>query len=290
MTRSREVGDLKEITGAQIIETVKELCLKANFELRSDVLEALKRAEQEEVSGLGKKVLSQILENAAIAKREKLSICQDTGYATVLLKIGQDVWIKTPSLKEAVNEGVRQAYQEGFLRKSIVKDPLLNRQNTGDNTPVSLFTEIVPGEDVTITVMPKGGGSENASALKILFPTDGVEGVKRFVLETVQARGADSCPPLVVGLGIGGSFDSVAWLAKKALLEPLNKNNADEAYAALERELLQEINQLGIGPGGSGGRITALAVKIKTASTHIGCLPVAVNLSCHALRSATRTL
>lgn len=281
---------MKEISEQQIIETVRELCLKANFELRPDVLSALEQAVQKERSPLGQKVLSQLLANAEIAARERLPICQDSGYVTVFLQIGQEVKLKTRGLFNAVDEGVRQAYQEGFLRKSIVSEPLFDRQNTGDNTPVKLYTEVIPGNAFKVVVMPKGGGSDNASSLKMLTPAEGEEGLKRLVLETVRFRGADACPPLVIGVGVGGSFDSVACLAKKALLETLGRRNESPTYAALEQDILDELNRLGIGPAGLGGDVTALGVHIRPAPTHIGCLPVAVNLSCHALRSADQTL
>lgn len=280
----------REITELQIIETVRELCLKANFELRPDVIEALQIAEREEESARGKKVLEQILENAATAQRERLPLCQDTGFVTVFLSIGQDVVFQTADLEEAVNEGVRRAHQEGYLRKSVVAEPLFDRVNTGDNTPVKVYAEIVSGDGLAVTVMPKGGGSDNASVLKMLTPAEGVVGVKQLVLETVRARGADACPPLIIGIGVGGTFDSVGILSKQALLELVGRKNEDPDYYVLEQEILSEVNQLGIGPGGLGGKMTALAVQIKAFPTHIGCLPVAVDLSCHALRSASAIL
>jgi len=275
---------MREIHTDQITETVARLCQEANFYLPEDVLEALKAAHQVEESPVGKEVLSQILKNIEIAAREEMPICQDCGIVTAYLEIGQDVHIVGGDLQEAVNVGVSLGYQEGYLRKSIVGDPCFERRNTGDNTPVVIYTKLVAGARLRIEIVPKGAGAENMSVLKMLRLTDGVEGIKNLVLETVKRAGANACPPMIVGIGIGGGFDSVGLLAKEALLRPLGQKNLDEDFARLEEELLEEINRFGIGPAGLGGRVTALAVKIKTFPTHMACLPVAVDLSCFALR------
>ncbi len=232
---------------------------------------------------MGREVLDQLVQNAEIARRERMPICQDTGATVVLVEIGQDVHIVGGDLTEAINEGVRRGYEDGYLRKSIVAHPL-ERKNTGDNTPAMIRYEIVPGESVRIVVAPKGGGSENMSAFKMLTPAEGEAGVKEFVVETVRRAGPNPCPPVVVGVGVGGTFDVCCWLAKKALLRPLGQPNADPTFARLERELLEQINNLGIGPSGLGGRTTALAVHIEWFPCHITSLPVAVNLNCHAAR------
>jgi len=275
---------LREITASEISRVVKDLSLKANTVLRPDVLDAIKENLKLETSPTGVEVMEQIIKNAGLAASEQLPTCQDTGYATVFIELGQDVYVKG-DLTAAVNEGVREAYSEGFLRKSLVKKPIFDRMNTGDNTPAFINIDIVPGDKVKIIVMPKGGGTENASQLKMLPVSGGADAVKQFVLEAAEGA-AKTCPPVIVGVGIGGSFDKVGLLAKKALLRPLPDRNPDREVANLEEELLSEINKLGIGPAGLGGRVTALGVKIEMMPTHIACLPAAVAFSCHAARQA----
>ena len=279
---------MRNIDAKLIEDTVARLCIEANLRLPDDVVSAIECAEIEEPWDGAKRILSLLGDNVRIAEEKTLPMCQDTGMACVFLELGQNVHIDG-DLEEAVNNGVRRGYGEGYLRKSVVCDPL-RRINTGDNTPALLSVKLVPGESLRITVMPKGFGSENMSALKMLKPADGVEGVKRFVLETVEKAGATPCPPIIVGVGIGGSFDMAAYLAKHALLRPLDKPNRDEYYAALEKELLDKINALGIGPQGFGGKTTALAVLIESMPTHVAGLPVAVNISCHATRRKSASL
>ncbi len=279
---------MRNIDAKLIEDTVARLCIEANLRLPDDVVSAIECAEIEEPWDGAKRILSLLGDNVRIAEEKTLPMCQDTGMACVFLELGQNVHIDG-DLEEAVNNGVRRGYGEGYLRKSVVCDPL-RRINTGDNTPALLSVKLVPGESLRITVMPKGFGSENMSALKMLKPADGVEGVKRFVLETVEKAGANPCPPIIVGVGIGGSFDKAAYLAKHALLRPLDKPNRDEYYAALEKELLDKINALGIGPQGFGGKTTALAVLIESMPTHVAGLPVAVNISCHATRRKSASL
>ena len=280
---------MKTINVNEIIKTVKELSIEANYYLPNDVKEAIEKAEKNEKWPIANNILNKILENSQIASAEKMPICQDTGMACVFIDIGQDVHITGGSLEEAINEGVRQGYAEGFLRKSVVKDPL-HRVNTNDNTPALIYYNMVPGDKVKITVAPKGFGSENMSRIAMLKPSDGLEGVKNFVLETVRMAGPNPCPPIVIGVGIGGSFDKAAYLAKKALIRPVNENNTDEFYGNLEKELLEEVNKIGIGPQGFGGKTTALALNIETYPTHIAGLPVAVNINCHATRHKERVL
>lgn len=280
---------MKTINVNEIIKTVKELSIEANYYLPNDVKEAIEEAEKNEKWPIANNILNKILENSQIAAAEKMPICQDTGMACVFVDIGQDVHITGGSLEEAINEGVRQGYAEGFLRKSVVKDPI-HRVNTNDNTPALIYYNMVPGDKVKITVAPKGFGSENMSRIAMLKPSDGLEGVKNFVLETVRMAGPNPCPPIVIGVGIGGSFDKAAYLAKKALIRPVNENNTDEFYSNLEKELLEEINKIGIGPQGFGGKTTALALNIETYPTHIAGLPVAVNINCHATRHKERVL
>ncbi len=280
---------MKTINVNEIIKTVKELSIEANYYLPNDVKEAIEKAEKNEKWPIANNILNKILENSQIASAEKMPICQDTGMACVFIDIGQDVHITGGSLEEAINEGVRQGYAEGFLRKSVVKDPL-HRVNTNDNTPALIYYNMVPGDRVKITVAPKGFGSENMSRIAMLKPSDGLEGVKNFVLETVRMAGPNPCPPIVIGIGIGGSFDKAAYLAKKALIRPVNENNTDEFYGNLEKELLEEVNKIGIGPQGFGGKTTALALNIETYPTHIAGLPVAVNINCHATRHKERVL
>ena len=280
---------MKTINVNEIIKTVKELSIEANYYLPNDVKEAIEEAEKNEKWPIANNILNKILENSQIAAAEKMPICQDTGMACVFVDIGQDVHITGGSLEEAINEGVRQGYAEGFLRKSVVKDPL-HRVNTNDNTPALIYYNMVPGDKVKITVAPKGFGSENMSRIAMLKPSDGLEGVKNFVLETVRMAGPNPCPPIVIGIGIGGSFDKAAYLAKKALIRPVNENNTDEFYGNLEKELLEEVNKIGIGLQGFGGKTTALALNIETYPTHIAGLPVAVNINCHATRHKERVL
>lgn len=274
---------MKIIHSDQIIQTVKELCISACMQLPEDVTQAMWQAAETEPFAPAQSILQQLRENAQTAEQRQIPICQDTGMAWVMVELGQDVQLKGMLLQQAVDEGVRQGYTEGYLRKSVVKDPL-NRVNTLDNTPALLHVELVEGDTMTITVAPKGFGSENMSRLAMLTPSAGAEGVKDFVVDAVRQAGGNPCPPIVVGVGIGGSFDRVALLAKKALMQPLDRPNPDPYYAAMEDELLQRINELGIGPQGFGGRTTALGVKILTYPTHIAGLPVAVNINCHVTR------
>lgn len=279
---------MRNIDAKVIEDTVARLCIEANLRLPPDVINAIERAEKAEPWGGAKRILSLLGDNVRIASEKTLPVCQDTGMACVFVELGQDVHIEG-DFEQAVNNGVRRGYGEGYLRKSVVCDPLC-RVNTGDNTPALVTVKLTRGDKMRITVMPKGFGSENMSALKMLKPADGVDGVKNFVLETVEKAGANPCPPIIVGVGIGGSFDKAAYLAKHALLRPVNEPNPDEYYAALERELLDKINALGIGPQGFGGKTTALAVLIEAMPTHVAGLPVAVNISCHATRRASASL
>ena len=279
---------MRELDAAQIVQTVKRLCIEANCQLPGDIKNCIETAHAEEPWGQAKEILERIIENYQIAGKENQPICQDTGAACVFLKIGQDLHING-NLEEAVNEGVRQGYTEGYLRKSIVRDPL-DRVNTGDNTPAMIYYDIVPGDKLEITVAPKGFGSENMSQIKMLRPSDGLQGVKDFVLKAVQDAGPNPCPPIVVGVGVGGTFDKAAFMAKKALTRDLNEHNPDPFWADLEKELLEKINELGIGPQGLGGKTTALAVNIEKFPTHIAALPVAVNINCHVTRHKTEVL
>ena len=280
---------MREIKAETISQTVSRLCMEANFNLREDILSSLKSAREEEDSPRAREIIQALLENAAIAKRERLPLCQDTGMVTAFLEIGQEVIITGGDLREAVNEGVRRGYREGYLRRSVVNDPLL-RKNTGDNTPAVIHTELVSGSKVKVTVLPKGFGSENVSAVTPLLPSQGKEGVKEFVLKTVERSGAKGCPPFIVGVGLGGTMEKAALLSKQALLRPLNSHHQEKHIARLEEEIFKEINRLGIGPQGLGGKTTALGVNIETYPTHIAGLPVAVNISCHALRQASEIL
>lgn len=276
--------DVKEIT-----ENIKEMCIEANHVLAPDMRCALKNAKEQEKAPLGKQILSQLEENLYIAENEMIPICQDTGMAVIFLEIGQDVHFQGGSLEEAVNEGVRRGYCEGYLRKSVVKDPLI-RENTNDNTPAIIHYEIVPGDKVTITVAPKGFGSENMSRVFMLKPADGIEGVKNAVLTAVQDAGPNACPPMVVGVGIGGTFEKCALMAKKALTRPVDVRSEIPYVREMEAELLEKINCSGIGPAGLGGTVTALAVNINTYPTHIAGLPVAVNICCHVNRHVVREM
>jgi len=280
---------MREIGVSQIRDTVRDLCLKANFELRKDVLAAIKSACRKETNIRAKSVLKSIIENARIAKDKRIAICQDTGMISVFLDIGTDVRITGGNLTRAINEGVRTAYDKGCLRKSVVDDPLL-RNNTRTNTPCMIFTDIVDGDSIKISVMPKGFGSENKSRIKMFNPTSSVEDIKKFVIDVVKDAGPDACPPLILGIGIGGTFDKAAYLAKKALSNPIDKRNPKRHIARLEKELEREINALGIGPMGLGGKTTVFGVNILEYPTHIAGLPVAVNVSCHATRGASKTL
>ena len=280
---------MREIHISEIISTVRDLCIESNYYLSSDVKEALCNAKENETWTLAENVLDQIILNSNIAKEEDMPICQDTGMACVFVEVGQDVHIVGGLLQDAINEGVRRGYEEGFLRKSVVKDPI-NRVNTKDNTPAIIYYDIVPGDKIKITVAPKGFGSENMSRIKMLKPSDGLQGVKDFIIETVKLAGPNPCPPIVIGVGIGGTFDKAAYLAKKALIRPLNKRNDEKFYSDLEEELLETINKLGIGPQGFGGKTTALGLNIETYPTHIAGLPVAVNINCHATRHKEREI
>lgn len=272
-----------------ITENVKEMCIEANHYLSKDMDIAMKNAVTTEKSELGRKILNQLQDNLKIADEEMIPICQDTGMAVVFLKIGQDVHIEGMNLEDAVNEGIRQGYVEGYLRKSVVGDPLL-RKNTEDNTPGIIHYEIVPGENIEITVAPKGFGSENMSRVYMLKPADGIDGVKEAVLDAVKLAGPNACPPLVVGVGIGGTFEKCALLAKKALTRDTNVHNSIPYVKEMEEDILEKINNMGIGPAGLGGRITALAVNIETYPTHIAGLPVAVNMCCHVNRHKSRII
>ncbi len=273
---------MREVNVKVITEKVRALCMEANTDLGEDVLQAFDRAIEKEESPLGIEILKELKENARIAKEERVAMCQDTGFAVIFLELGQEVHLVGGGLREAIFEGVRQGYRDGFLRKSICHP--FTRANTGDNTPAIIHTEIVPGEKVKITVAPKGGGSENMSRVVMLTPSDGVEGIKRFVVQRVKESGSNPCPPTIVGVGIGGTFEQAALLGKKSLLRLLGSKNPDPELDKLESEILNEINQLGIGPQGLGGRTTSLAVHILMMPCHIASFPLAVNIQCHAQR------
>ena len=273
---------MREINVKLITEKVRDVCMEANTDLGEDVLEAFDRAIQKEESSLGVEILKELKENARIARDEKVAICQDTGFAVVFIELGQDVHLGGGGRKEAIFEGVRQGYRDGYLRKSICHP--FTRANTGDNTPAIIHTEIVPGDQIKITVAPKGGGSENMSRVVMLTPSDGIEGIKRYVVQRVKESGSNPCPPTIVGVGIGGTFELAAFLAKKSLLRPLGSKNPDTELDQLEFEILTEINKLGIGPQGLGGRTTSLAVHILMMPCHIASFPLAVNIQCHAQR------
>ncbi|NPV27172.1 MAG: fumarate hydratase [Firmicutes bacterium] len=277
---------MREIPVNQVIDLVERLCIEANSLLGRDIAASLEEALAHEESPLGRDILQQLLDNAALARQTGGPMCQDTGVAVVFVEIGEEVHVAGGSLENAINEGVRRGYLNGYLRKSVVSDPLFKRKNTGDNTPAVIHYRLVAGDKLRITVAPKGAGSENMSGLKMLKPSDGVEGLKRFVLEIVDSAGSNPCPPIVVGVGVGGTMEKAALLAKEALVRPINQRHPDAAVAQLEQELLELINQLGIGPQGLGGRFTALAVNIEIFPTHIACLPVAVNINCHCTRHA----
>ncbi len=275
---------IREIHVNEVKEAVKKLAVEANISANEDLKKKLEESLDREESPAGKAVLKQLLDNLEISEREKMPICQDTGFAVVFVEVGNRVVFTGGLLKDAINEGIREGYIEGYLRKSIIKDPITNPVNTGDNTPAIIHTDIVKGDRVRITLLPKGGGAENMSRIGMLKPADGVEGIKRFVIETVDKAGANACPPLVIGVGIGGTFDYVAYLAKRAILRKIGKRNPDPEIARYEREWLQEVNKLGIGPGGLGGRVTALELFIEVFPRHIATFPVAVNIQCNAAR------
>ena len=280
---------MRTLSVSRVVEAVKEMCIEANHFLSADMTEAMQRAGEAEDSPLGKQILNQLQENAGIAGEDMIPICQDTGMAVVFAEVGQDVHFGDGILEDAIQEGVRQGYREGFLRKSVVKDPIY-RENTKDNTPAVIHYSIVPGDRVKITVAPKGFGSENMSRVFMLKPADGIEGVKNAVVTAVRDAGPNACPPLVVGVGIGGTFEKCALMAKQALTRPVDQRSHIPYVCELEKEILERVNRSGIGPGGLGGTITALAVNINTYPTHIAGLPVAVNMCCHVNRHAVRTL
>jgi len=273
-----------------ITETVAEFCVKANYELPKDVVGKIKEAKIREKSELGKYCFEQIMHNLRIAKLKKIPICQDTGMVVVFVEVGQNVHITGGKLVDAINKGVRLGYKKGYLRSSIVDDPIFARKNTGDNTPAVIHTNITSGSKIKITIVPKGFGSENMSRLTVLKPTDGAEGVRKFVVDTVRQAGANPCPPIIVGVGVGGTIEKAAILSKRALIRTLNKSNSNAKIASLEKQILVEINKLDIGPQGFGGDITALGVNIETYPTHIAGLPVAVNIGCYVSRHASVTL
>lgn len=276
-------ADMRQIHTNEIIEKVKNLSIEINTSLGEDITDVLKKAQRAEESPAGKHLLNYLLENIQIAKEEAVPICQDTGLAVIFVEIGQDLHIEGGDLKEAINEGVRQGYREGYLRKSVLNDPLL-RENTGDNTPAIIHVDVVPGDSLKIRMAAKGGGSENSSAMKMMKPSDGVKGIREFVLDTVKKAWGNPCPPIIVGIGIGGNFEMAPILAKKALFRHLGDHNPAPHLAELEGELLAAVNRMGIGPEGFGGTITALAVHVEAAPCHIASLPVAVNIDCHVSR------
>ncbi len=280
---------IREINVKELTDNISEMCIQANHYLSPDMDACMKQAVETEKSELGKKILNQLQENLEIADKEMIPICQDTGMAVIFMEIGQDVHFVGGDFEKAVNEGVRRGYVDGYLRKSVVKDPLI-RENTKDNTPAILHTKIVPGDKVKITIAPKGFGSENMSRIFMLKPADGIEGVKNAILTAVKDAGPNACPPMVVGVGIGGTFEKCALLAKQALTRPVNEHSDIPYVKEMEEEMLTKINHLGIGPGGLGGTITALAVNINTYPTHIAGLPVAINICCHVNRHAVREL
>ena len=280
---------MRTIHTDEIIKNIKEMCIEANLSLTEDMKCRFKNATESEKSPLGKQILNQLQENMEIAAADQIPICQDTGMACVFLEIGQDVHLTGGDLAEAIDEGVRRGYDKGYLRKSVVKDPV-RRGNTGDNTPAMLYTEIVPGDKIKVTVGPKGFGSENMSMIRMFKPSAGLQGIKDFILEVVETAGPNPCPPMVVGVGIGGTFDKCALLAKKALMRPLDSENPDPFYADLEKEMLEKINKLGIGPQGFGGKTTAIGLNIETLPTHIAGMPCAVNINCHVTRHKTEVI
>ncbi|MDQ7093884.1 fumarate hydratase [Desulfosporosinus sp. PR] len=280
---------MKEIQAAEIVSAVQELCIEANYDLGSDIMNGFRKALKDEASPLGQEVLECLIENAQIAHDERVPMCQDTGMAVLFVEIGQDLHVVGGGLTEAINEGVRQGYEKGFLRKSVVKDPF-DRVNTGDNTPAIIHYEIVPGDTLHLVAAPKGFGSENMGGLKMCKPSEGLEGAMQFVVDTVDRAGGNPCPPIIVGVGVGGTMEKATFLAKKALLREVGRPNQEERLAKIEEELLRRINRLGIGPQGFGGLTTALAVNLEVYPTHIAGMPVAVNIGCHATRHKEVTL
>ena len=282
--------NIRQIKAEAVTQTVKQLFLDCNYFIGSDIMTALEKARENEKSEVGRNVLSQIIENDKLAAKEEIPLCQDTGMVILFVEYGDKVVIEGGSFEDAVNEGVRQAYKDGYLRKSVVDDPVFDRINTKDNTPAVIHTRIVSGDKIRITAGGKGFGSENMSAIKMLTPSYGIEGVKKFILDTVRTAGPNPCPPIVVGVGIGGTFERCAQLAKKATFRAVDTRNPDERYARLEDELLESINKMGFGPAGLGGTTTAIGVNIETSPTHIAGMPVAVNICCHAARHASAEL
>ena len=281
---------MREVNVSEITDVVEKLCIDSNYYLPEDVREALENALEGEESPLGKEILQDILKNQEIARTKNVPICQDTGLAVLFLELGQDVRLIGGALEEAINEGVRRGYEKGYLRKSTVDDPFMERKNLGDNTPAIIHTKIVPGDKVKMILAPKGGGSENMSALAMLKPSDGVEGIRKFVLDTVEKAGSNPCPPIIVGVGIGGTIEKTTLIAKQSLLRNIGEHNPNPKIAELEKELLVQVNNLGIGPQGFGGRTTALAVHIETFPAHIASMPVAINIQCHAARHLEATI
>lgn len=277
---------MRTIQTKDLVPVIKQLTMKACYELEDNVVEAYRDALTREKSPYSRETLQLLIDNAAVAKREQVAVCHDTGQCVVILEIGQEICWEGEPLTDMVNEGVRQAYVDGYLRKSVVSDPLDGRINTGDNTPCHLHTEIVPGDRLHVIVMPKGGGGENMSCFKNLIPADGIEGVKQYVVDCVQGAGGKTCPPIIVGVGVGGTMDTCTYIAKKSLLRPIGERNPNPLYAELEEELLKEINKTGIGTLGMGGTVTALDVHVDSLPTHIASLPVAVNFQCHSSRHA----
>jgi fumarate hydratase subunit alpha len=284
-----EAAKVREIDARQVIEAVEALCVEANYIIAEDIKSALKRGRENEENEVSRDVLSQLIENADIASEGELPLCQDTGMVVVFVEMGQDVHIKGSPIRDAINEGVRRGYKDGYLRASVVADPV-DRVNTGDNTPAIIYFDVVPGDKLKITVAPKGFGSENMSRVAMLKPSQGIAGVRQFVVDTVKVAGPNPCPPIIVGVGVGGTMEYAALLAKQAIMRPIGSTNESWLWEGIERELLEEINSLGIGPAGLGGRTTALAVHIKTFPTHIAGLPVAVNIGCHSTRHVEITL
>ena len=280
---------MREIDVSKVIDTIEKLCIDANNHLPCDVKKAIENCRACEDGAIACGILDNIIDNYNIADKENVPICQDTGMACVFLEIGQDVHFVGGDLTEAINEGVRRGYDKGYLRKSVVKDPV-RRGNTGDNTPAMIYTEIVPGENVKITLGPKGFGSENMSAVRMFKPSAGLQGIKDFIIETVKLAGPNPCPPIVIGVGIGGTFDKAALLAKKAIMRPLDTSHPDPYYADLEKEMLEKVNELGIGPQGFGGKTTAIGLNIETLPTHIAGMPCAININCHVTRHKTEVL
>jgi len=281
---------LNQIDVSQVTEAIKKLSIDANINIGQDVVAKIKQFKAQEVSPTAIEMLDLILKNHAMAAEEKMPLCQDTGVAVVFIELGQEVHLINGDLYEAINEGVRQGYKEGYLRKSMVTDPIIERVNTNDNTPALVYIDLVPGDSLKITLAPKGGGAENMSEIKMMKAADGLEGMQKFVVERVAKSGGNPCPPVIVGIGLGGNFEQSALMAKRALIRPLTKKNPDPKWAAVEEDLLTEINKLGIGPMGFGGRTTALAVQILAKPCHIASMPVAVNMQCHCHRHKSITL